>query len=189
MENLMKIRTLLFASVILATTAACEERREALNESAEDVLDQREELSEERADLRDEDVETAGEDVAERADIAHASADLASAQVDFATQRDAMVRELRFRHGIYETQSAVARGLLADQTLTETDRQTATDRVLTLERELAEAEQAIDALATATAAQWDASNVTASNAFQQLEGAHDDAFDALSADREILRQQ
>ena len=183
----MKIRSLLFASVILAMTAACDERRDGLNEAAEDVLDQREELSEERADLRDEDVDTADESLTERADIAHASADLASAEADFATRRDTMVRELRFRHAIYEAQSAVARGILGDQTLTETDRQTATDRILTLERELAEAEQAVDALATSTAAQWDAANVTVSNAFQQLEGAHEDAFDALSADREILR--
>lgn len=180
----MKIRSLLFCSVMLTMAAACDDDRTSdLDEAAENVLDEREDLAAQRADLGARE----GAELEERADVAHASADLASAQVDFAQRRDARVRELRFRHGLYEAQSAVARSMLGDPTLTATDRQTATDRILTLERELGESEQAIDALATATAAQWDAASVTASNAFQQLEGAHDEVFAVLRADRRILR--
>lgn len=179
----MKIRTLFYCAAMLAITASCkDDRTEALDEAAEEVADRRDDLADQQDDL----AEGSG-DLVDRARVAHASADVAAAEVDFDTRRDSMVKDLRFRHHIYETQSAVARGILADPTLTETDRQAATDRVLTLERELGEATEAIDALATSTAAQWDAANVTVSNAFQQLEGAHDDAFDVLSADREIIR--
>lgn len=178
----MKIRSLLFCSVMLAMGASCQDdRTAALDEAAEDVSDRREDLAEEQDDLAE-----GSTDLTERADVAHASADMAAAEIDFDQRRDEMVDEMRFRHHVYETQSAVARGILADPTLTETDRQNATDRILTLERELGESEQAIDALATATAAQWDSANVTVANAFQQLEGAHDDAFDVLSADRKIV---
>jgi hypothetical protein len=183
MEHTMKIRTLIYGIAMLALAASCkDDQTEALDQAAQNVGEQRDDLRGEQEDL----AEGSG-DLVDRARVAHASADVAAAEIDFDTRRDAMVGQLRFRHHIYETQAAVARGVLADQTLTETDRQAATDRILTLERELGEATQAIDALATSTAAQWDAANVTVSNAFQQLEGAHDDAFDVLSADREILR--
>lgn len=177
----MKIRSLLFCSVMLAMGASCkDDRTAALDEAAEDVSDKREDLAEAKDDLAE------SNNLTERAEVAHVSADMAAAEIDFDQRRDEMVDEMRFRHHVYETQAAVARGILADPTLTETDRQIATDRILTLERELGESEQAIDALATATAAQWDSANVTVSNAFQQLEGAHDDAFDVLSADRKIV---
>ena len=179
----MKIRTLFFCTAMLAMAASCkDDQTEALDESAEEVADLRDELADEQEDL----AESSGDPI-DRARVAHASADVAAAEIDFDTRRDSLVRDLRFRHHIYEAQSAVARGVLSDPTLTETDRQAATDRILTFERELGEATEAIDALATATAAQWDAANVTVANAFQQLEGAHDDAFDVLSADREIIR--
>jgi hypothetical protein len=184
METIMSFRTLLFCSVTLALAAACQDdRTAALDKAAEEVSDEREDLAEAQKEL----AATQGQDLEERADVAHASADMATAEVDFDRRRDAMVTDLRFRHHVYQTQAAVARGILADPSMTEDDRQRATDLLLTFERELGESEQAIDALATATAAQWEAANVTVANAFQQLEGAHDDAFDVLGADRKIVR--
>jgi cellobiose-specific phosphotransferase system component IIA len=180
----MKIRSLLFSCVLVATAASCkDDRTAALDEAAEDVAATRETLSEAQEDL----AQTTNRGLEERADIAHASAEMASAEIDFDQRRDLAVHELRFRHAVYETQASVARGILGDPALSEDDRQTATDRLLTFERELGEAEQAIDALATSTAAQWDAANVTVSNAYQQLEGAHEDVFEVLSADRKVLR--
>ena len=180
----MNTRTLFTCGAMLALLASCKDDQTSnLDESAEAVADKSEELGEKTDEL----AERGGGELSQRADIAHTSADLASAEIDFDQRRDAMVGQLRFLHDVYETQAAVARGMLSDLTLTETDRQAATDRILTFERELGESTEAIDALATSTAAQWDAANVTVSNAFQQLDGAHDDAFDTLSADREILR--
>jgi hypothetical protein len=180
----MKLRSLLYAGAMLAMVASCKDDRTAkLDETAEEVADKREDLADEREDLAEADEQE--EALAQRADVAHASADLSKAEVDFERRRLLLVNELRFRHHLYATQTAIARGILADPTLAEGDRQDATDKILTLERELGEAQLAVDAVATSTAAQWDGVHVTVENAFQQLEGAHDDAFDALAADRKL----
>jgi len=180
----MKVRTILFCAATLVTAAACKEDRAAkIDESVDHVQDQRESLAEQREDLAEAD--SPGKRLEERAEVAHASADLAKAEVDFERRRDLYVDELRFRHSIYEAQTAVARGMLADPRLATDDRQAATDKVLTFERELNESEQAIDSVATSTPAQWDSVHTTVANAFEQLAGAHDDAFDALVAERDI----
>ena len=128
-----------------------------------------------------------GELAVERAEVAHSSADLAKAATDFELARRQYVDMLRMQHDVFSVQTAVAHSMVADPALAEVDRQEATDKVLTFERELNEAEQAIDAVATATMGQWDAVRVTARDAFTQLETAHDEAFDALTKDRLILR--
>lgn len=158
------IRTALFCGVLLATAAACRNDETAnIDESAEAVKD--------RADTV--------------ADKGLAEADLASAQADFATRRDVYVDALRGRLRLFESQAAIARGMLGDTSLTENDRAEATEVVGVLEREIGEGRMAVDALATATAAQWDSASTTCEDAFDQLGAAQDDAFDKLSADRKI----
>jgi hypothetical protein len=182
----MKLRSILLCTAALAVAPACESNRaEQIDEAVEHVADQREEVAEQREDLAEAD--SPGDELEQRADIAHASADLSKAEIDFETRRDHYVDELRFRHDVYAVQTAVANGMLADPAMREGDRQAATDKVLTFERELNESEQAIDAVATSTAAQWDAVHTTVDNAFEQLEGAHDDAFDALIGERKVTR--
>jgi hypothetical protein len=182
----MKLRSILLCTAALAVVPACEDNRtEQIDEAVENVADHREDVAEQREDLAESN--SAGDEIEQRADIAHASAELAKAEIDFETRRDRFVDELRFRHDVYEVQTAVANGMLADPALPEDDRQAATDKVLTFERELNESQQAIDAVATSTAAQWDSVHTTVGNAFEQLEGAHDDAFDALIGERKVTR--
>jgi hypothetical protein len=182
----MKLRSILLCTAALAVAPACEDNRaEQIDEAVEHVADQREEVADQREDLAESD--SPGDELEQRADIAHASADLSKAEIDFETRRDRYVDELRFRHDVYSVQTAVANGMLADPALPEDDRQAATDKVLTFERELNESEQAIDAVATSTAAQWESVHTTVGNAFEQLEGAHDDAFDALVGERKVTR--
>lgn len=171
------------AVIALALLAACERGElDALDEAAEAVAAEQRELARAERDLR------GGEaTIAERADVAHASAELARAEIDYEEERKQVLERLRFRLHLYATQTAVARGILADPGLVQSDRQEATDRVLTLERELGEAQLAIDALATSTAAQWEDTQTTVNNAFQQLEGAHEEAFEVLLGDRALVR--
>lgn len=180
----MRVRTILFAVAIASAAGACrDEPVEKVEEAAEEVSDKRQDLADEHQDVREADQR--GEAMEERAEVAHAAADLSKAEVDFEREREVLVQEMRFRHHIFATQTAIARGMLADPALAEDDRQDATDKILTFERELGEAQLAVDAVATATAAQWEGVQTTVQNAFQQLEGAHDDAFEAVSADRKV----
>jgi hypothetical protein len=164
----MKIRTVLRCGLLVATGAACRDDHDRAP-AVEQAKDQ---------------VNAARGDVArETGDVAHASGDLARAEADFAARRDEALVALRQRYRMYVVEGAMARGLLADPRLSAGDRAEATDRVMRLERELGEAQQAVDSLATATADQWDAARTTVENAFSQLSGAATDAFHALSVDR------
>lgn len=181
----MRTATVLaLATAALAAAACRNEPAEQATESAEEINEKRQDLADEQQDVTESRASReSGEALEERAEVAHAAADLSRAEVEFERRREVMVQELRFRHHVFATQTAVARGMLADPALPEDARQDATDKILTLERELGEAQLAVDAVATATAAQWDGVRTTVDNAFQQLEGAHDDAFDALGVER------
>jgi hypothetical protein len=178
----MMIRSFLYGSALLVIAGACRDDRTArIDEAAEAVLERRDDLADQRQDLAR--AEPRSEAIEQRAEIAHTAAELARAETDFDRRRQQLVDELRFRHRIYTVQTSVARGMLADPQLALRDRDTATDKVLTLERELGQTQQAIDAVATSTAVEWDAVQRTSATSFQLLSGAHDEAFTALAADR------
>jgi hypothetical protein len=174
----MKIRSLLFCSVLLAMGASCQrDTKDRLDEAAEEVADKRGDLADEREDLTE-----------EQADVAHASTDLARAELDFATKRTQAVGIMRVKHGVYASQLHMSRALLNRFGADEGGLQAASDRILTFEREVNEAEMAIDSMATATADQWESAYDTAGNAFEQLEGARDDALGAIrrpAVDRDV----
>src|SRR5688500_199895 len=116
----MKLRSILLCTAAIAIAPACEDNRtEQIDEAVENVADQREDVADQREDLAEAD--SPGDELEQRADVAHASAELAKAEVDFETRRDRYVDELRFRHDVYEIQTAVANGMLADPALPEDD--------------------------------------------------------------------
>jgi hypothetical protein len=163
--------------------AACRDETEALDDRAEDIVDQRDDLAEAQEDVNEE----RGDLAKEASEVAHASADLANAEADFAGNRELYVDALRDRQSIFESQAAIAASMIGDLGMTEGDRAEAASRLLNFERELTECEGAIDGLATATAAQWDAATETTGNAFEQLSDAHDELFDVLTAERKLTR--
>lgn len=118
--------------------------------------------------------------------LAGEQAELSGAQAEFATQRDQTIQALRAEHAVFATQAALARGLLTDPTMSEVARQNATDKVVELEQQLDRARQAIDALAVATAPQWESARGQAEQQLDRLERAHRAAFDALSIRRETV---
>ncbi len=171
----MKIRHLLFAAALLAG-GACKN-----NDPAKQVDDRAQAVQDKQRDLN----ETEGSAAEKRADVAHTSADLANADTTFAVRRQQAVDAYRIELDVFRHQVAIARGMLSDTSLAPADRDNATDKVLTFEREQNVAEQSVDALSTATAAQWDSASTTVRDQMQKLRDSHDDAFSALSADRKI----
>jgi hypothetical protein len=157
----MKLRTVLCAGVL---ASACTDRP-----TASEVDEQADRVAEARGTV-----------ARESNDVAKASAGLATAELDFATLRAEVVQTQRQRYRIHAIQAGVVRGLLGSATLSPAGRADAVERVLAFERELGEAEQAIDSLATATADQWDVAKTTVENAFDQLDSARRDAYHVIS---------
>ncbi len=176
----MTARRLLLSFALAMSLFACRDANvDRVDRAAEAVQDK-------RADLRE---SGDGLDEATVDPVEHgtAIAELTDAEAEFAARRAGIVDQYRIQHRVFAMQTETARNLLADPTLTDDARQKATDQVLNLERELEEAEQAIDTLAIATAEQWEPGYVTAQTAMMQLEGAHRDAWDVLAVERKLVR--
>lgn len=160
----MRTRTLLLSLLLALPLAGCRDKNVAeVDRAAEAVVDLRESAD--------------GEAIAE----------LGAAEAEFEARRTGIVEQYRTQHRVFAMQTEIATSLLGDPLLTDDARQKANDQILNLERELEEAEQAIDTLGLASAEQWDASYTTAQTAMMQLEGAHQDAWDMLSVERALVR--
>jgi hypothetical protein len=167
----MKIRTILLAAAFAAGACKSQDAGQRASKAADNLNDK-------TADMQKTSRENAE-------DVTHASADLARAATDFGIKRDQAVLDYRNELRIYQAQSAIARSMLGDATLTAEDHAKAADAVIAFDRECNLAEQSVDALATATSQQWDAARDSVSNQMRQVRDAHDDAFSALSATRHV----
>jgi len=168
-----KLSMILFAALALAACKADENKR--VSESADNIGDQQRDLS--RAE---------GDQAKSSARVARESAELSKADVSFDSHKAMAIDGYQRELTVFASQAAIARGMLADKTMTDEDHAKATGAVITFERDLSNATAAVENLKTATADTWDDQASRAESAINDMRDAQDDAFSALSVKRTIV---